>query len=114
MRTRPMATRNQNDDFERSAAGMDYEDPIRERAASIGAAMAENGPEALFEEIENLLPEQWREQIRTFPIAAVLLGVGVGIFLGMKKGDEIISAGTAMVTSAAMSNVNDILGRGGE
>jgi len=109
-----MATRNQNDDFERSAAGMDYEDPIRERAASIGAAMAENGPEALFEEIENLLPEQWREQIRTFPIAAVLLGVGVGIFLGMKKGDEIISAGTAMVTSAAMSNVNDILGRGGE
>jgi len=109
-----MATRNQNDDFERSAAGMDYEDPIRERAASIGAAMAENGPEALFEEIENLLPEQWREQIRTFPIAAVLLGVGVGIFLGMKKGDEIIAAGTAMVTSAAMSNVNDILGRGGE
>jgi len=109
-----MATRNQNDDFERSAAGMDYEDPIRERAASIGAAMAENGPEALFEEIENLLPEQWREQIRTFPIAAVLLGVGVGIFLGMKKGDEIIAAGTAMVTSAAMSNVNDVLGRGGE
>ena len=108
-----MATRNQSDDFERSAAGMDYEDPIRERAASIGAAIAENGPEAIFEEIENLLPEQWREQIKTFPIAAVLLGFGVGIFLGMKKGDEIISAGTALVTSAAMSNVNDVLGRAG-
>ncbi len=109
-----MATRNQSDDFERSAAGMDYEDPIRERAASIGASIAENGPEAIFEEIENLLPEQWREQIKTFPIAALLLGFGVGIFLGMKKGDEIISAGTTLVTSAAMSNVNDILGRAGE
>lgn len=109
-----MATRNQSDDFERSAAGMDYEDPIRERAASIGASIAENGPEAIFEEIENLLPEQWREQIKTFPIAALLLGFGVGIFLGMKKGDEIIAAGTTLVTSAAMSNVNDILGRAGE
>ena len=108
-----MATRNQNDDFERSAAGMDYEDPIRERAASLGAAIAENGPEAIFEEIENLLPEEWREHIKTFPIAAVLLGFGAGIFLGMRKGDEIIAAGTAFVTSAAMSNVNDILGKAG-
>jgi hypothetical protein len=108
-----MATRNQSDDFERSAAGMDYEDPIRERAASIGASIAENGPEAIFEEIENLLPEQWREQIRTFPIAAVLVGLGLGVFLGMKKGDEVIAAGTALVTSAAMSNVNDVLGKVG-
>src|ERR1051326_6156983 len=99
-----MATHKQSDDFERAAAGMDYEDPIKERAASLGAAIAENGPEAIFEEIENLLPEQWREQIKTFPLAAVLLGFGVGIFLGMKKGDEVISAGTAMVTSAAMSD----------
>ena len=51
-----MATRNQNDDFERSAAGMDYEDPIREHAASLGAKIADGGPEAIFEEIENLLP----------------------------------------------------------
>jgi hypothetical protein len=108
-----MATRTPSDDFERSAAGMDYEDPIRERAASIGAAIAENGPEAIFEEIENLIPEQWRDQIQTFPIAAVLLGFGVGLFLGMRKGDEIIAAGTAFVTSAAMSNVNDILGKAG-
>jgi hypothetical protein len=108
-----MATRKQDDDFERSAAGMDYEDPIRERAASIGAAIAENGPEAIFEEIENLLPEEWREQIKTFPLAAVLLGFGVGIFLGMKKGDDVIAAGTAFVTSAAMSNVNDVLGKVG-
>jgi hypothetical protein len=108
-----MATRNQNDDFERSAAGMDYEDPIREHAASLGAKIADGGPEAIFEEIENLLPEQWREQIRNFPVAAVLLGFGIGVFLGMHKGDEIIAAGTAFVTSAAMSNVNDIFSRAG-
>ena len=92
---------------------MDYEDPIREHAASIGASIGENGPEALFEEIENLLPESWREQISTFPIAAVLLGFGVGIFLGMRKGDELIAAGTSLVTSAAMANVNQIVSRVG-
>ncbi len=99
-----MATRK--DDYERSAAGMDFEDPIRERAASIGASIAENGPEAIFEEIENLLPEAWRDQIRTFPIAAMLVGFGIGIFLGMKKGDEIIAAGSSLITSAAMANIN--------
>jgi len=112
-----MATRT-TEDHERAAAGLDYEDPIRERAANLGASIAENGPEALFEEIENLLPETWREQISTFPIAAVLLGFGAGVFLGMRKGDEVIAAGTAMITSAAMANVNQIVskvgGGGGE
>ena len=109
-----MATRNP-EDHERSAAGMDFEDPIREHAASIGASIAENGPEALLDEIENLLPQSWREQISTFPIAAVLLGFGVGLFLGMRKGDEVIAAGTSLVTSAAMANVNQIVSRlGGE
>jgi hypothetical protein len=111
-----MATTRNSDDFERAAAGMDYEDPIRERAASIGASIAESGPEVLLEEIENLLPESWREQISTFPLAAVLLGFGVGVFLGMRKGDEIIAAGTSLVTSAALANVNQIVSRvgGGE
>jgi hypothetical protein len=107
-----MATRNP-EDHERSAAGMDYEDPIREQAASFGASIAENGPGALFEEIENLLPESWREQISTFPIVAVLLGFGVGVFLGMRKSDEVIAAGTSFVTSAAMANVNQIISRVG-
>lgn len=100
-----MATKR-TDDYERAAAGMDYEDPIRERAASIGASIAENGPGAIFDELENLLPEAWRDQIKTFPIAAMLLGFGVGIWLGMKKSDEIISAGTSLVTSAAMANIS--------
>lgn len=105
-----MATRK--DDHERSAAGMDFEEPLRDRAASIGAAMAEGGPEALFDELENILPEEWREHIRSFPIIAVTLGLGVGIYLGMKKSDELIAAGSAMISAAAMANVSKIMDRG--
>lgn len=105
-----MATTH-NDDPERSAAGMDYDNPIREQAHNLGSAIAENGPEALFEEIENMLPDSWREHIRTFPIAALLIGFGVGVFLGMRKGDEIIAAGTSMITAAAMANVTNVMER---
>src|SRR3954463_3538364 len=103
-----MATTRDND-HERAAAGMDYDFPIREKASQLGNALAENGPDALFEEIENLLPESWREHIRTFPVAAVVLGVGVGGWLGMGKGDEVIAAGTAMITTAAMQNVTKVM-----
>jgi hypothetical protein len=102
-----------DDNHERSAAGMDYDFPIREKASKLGSKLAESGPEALFEEIENLLPESWRSQITQFPIAAVLLGLGVGMWLGMKKGDEVIAAGTSMVTAAAMSNVSQVIDRFG-
>jgi len=57
-------------------------------------------------------------QIQTFPIGALLLGFCIGVFLGMRKGDEIIAAGTSMVTAAAMSNVTNVMeratGRGAE
>jgi hypothetical protein len=106
-----MAT--QGNDYERAAAGMDYDPPIRDKASQLGSALSEKGPQRLFEEIENLLPESWREQISTFPIAAVLLGFGVGIWLGMKKGDELIAAGTSMVTATAMSNVSAAMERFG-
>jgi len=102
-----------DDNHERAAAGMDYDFPIREKASKLGSTLAENGPEALFQEIENLLPESWREHISQFPIAAVLLGFGVGMWLGMKKGDEVIAAGTSMVTAAAMSNVSQAMDRFG-
>ena len=95
-----MATEN---DHEHSAAGMDYDSRMGEKASKLGSDFAERGPEALLEEIENLLPESWREQIARFPIAAVVLGFGLGIWLGMKKGNELIAAGTSFVTSAAMS-----------
>lgn len=107
-----MATRGNDDDHERSAAGMDYDFPMREKASQLGSKLAE-GPEKLFEELENLLPESWREHIAQFPIAAVLLGFGVGVWLGMKKGDELIAAGTSMVTAAAMSNVSQVMDRFG-
>jgi len=101
------------DNHERSAAGMDYDFPMKEKASKLGSKLAESGPEALFQEIENLLPESWREHISQFPIAAVLLGFGVGLWLGMKKGDEVIAAGTSMVTAAAMSNVSAAMERFG-
>ena len=98
-----------DDNHERSAAGMDYDSPIHEKASHLGSKLVEDGPQALFEEIEKLLPESWREHIASFPLTAVLLGVGVGFWLGMKKGDEIIAAGSSMVTAAAMSNVSSVM-----
>ena len=110
-----MATTTDTGNHERSSAGMDYDFPIRERASKLGNTLAENGPEAFLEELENLLPESWQEHIRTFPLAAVALGVGVGVWLGMRKGDEIIAAGTSMITAAAVSNISGVLDRtGGE
>lgn len=113
-----MATKRRGEDegfdHERAAAGQDYDNPIRERAASIGARLAEDGPGAAFDEIENLLPEEWREHIRTYPVAAVLLAVGVGVWLGMKKGDEIIAAGSTMISAAAMANIGRALRRDDE
>lgn len=107
------------DEHERSAAGLDFDEQqagFREKAASLGAKMVEGGPGAVLDDIENLLPEEWREHIRTFPIAAVALGVGVGVWLGMKKSDEIIAAGTSLVSAAAMANVSQVMDKvkGGE
>lgn len=99
------------DDHERSAAGLDFDFPIRERAASLGQALAQDGPEAFFDELENLIPEPVRDQVSRFPLLAVIAGVGVGVWLGMRKGDEIIAAGTSLVTAAAMSGVSSAMDR---
>lgn len=108
-----MATRNTrgSEDHDRSAAGLDFDSPIREKAASLGAAVAEGGPQALFDEIENLLPDEWQEHIRSFPLTALIVGVGVGVYLGMRKGDELIAAGSSMLTAAAMANVSRVMDR---
>jgi hypothetical protein len=97
------------DEFERSAAGLDYEDGDAGRAGSLGEKVFSGGPSALLEEVENLLPEEWREQIRSFPVTAVLVGLGVGVWLGMKKSDEIIAAGTSLISAAAMANVSQVM-----
>lgn len=103
--------RNPNTDpHERSAAGLDFdESTIRDSAANLGQKVVEQGPEALFDEIENLLPDSWRDQIRSFPLAAVVAGLGVGIWLGMRKSDEVIAAGTSLITSAAMANASQVM-----
>lgn len=107
-----MATRSTPDEHERAAAGQDFdENHMNDRASEYGTRMAEEGPNVLLEELENLMPEAWRDQIRAYPIAAVLLGVGVGVWLGMKKSDEIISAGSSLVSAAAMANVGQVMDR---
>lgn len=108
-----MASQRYSDDYGRSGAGLDDDDhsTVRENAAKLGAKMVEDGPEALLDEIENLLPEAWREQIRAFPVAAVLIGVGVGVWLGMKKSDEILAAGSSLVSAAAMANISQVIDR---
>jgi hypothetical protein len=106
-----MATNS--DKHERAAGGLDFDEPIRERAASLGATMAENGPEALFDEIENLLPEAWRDHIKTFPLAAMAAGIGIGVYLGLKRSNELIAAGSSMLSAAALANVQTVMDRAG-
>jgi hypothetical protein len=107
-----MATPRDTNEHERAAAGLDYDEQsnVRNGAAKLGAKMVEE-PEALLDEIENLLPEAWRDQIRAFPIAAVAIGLGVGLWLGMKKSDEIIAAGGSLISAAAMANVSEVMER---
>jgi hypothetical protein len=87
----------------------DFTDPIRERAAGLGTALIDGGPEALMEEIENLIPDPVREQVQTFPILAVLAGVGVGVWLGMTKSDEIIATGKTILTSTALAHLSEAM-----
>lgn len=84
---------------------------IGERAADIGASFANEGPQAFFDGIEELLPEGWRDQIVRFPVAAVVIGVSVGVFLGMKKGDEFLAAGSSLIAAAAAANLSKVLGQ---
>ncbi len=108
-----MASQRFPDEHERSAAGLDFDEQstVRDNAAKLGAKMIEDGPEAVLDEIENLLPEAWREQIRAYPMAAVLIGAGIGVWLGMKKSDEIIAAGGSLMSAAAMANISQVMDR---
>jgi hypothetical protein len=96
------------EDFERSAGGMDFDDDSNRDADDLGNSFLEGGPDAILEELENLLPESWREQIVQFPLTALAVGFGVGLVLGMKKGDEILTAGSAMLSAAATANLSEI------
>lgn len=90
-----MATRNSN------GFGNRFEEPLRERASTLGEILIAQGPDAFLNEVEEMIPVTIREQIRSFPVVAVSLGIGVGIFLGLRKGDEVLAAGAALVSAAA-------------
>jgi hypothetical protein len=96
------------EDFERSAGGMDFDDDPGRDPDDFGNSFLKGGPDAILEEIENMLPESWREHIVQFPLAALAVGFSVGLVLGMKKGDEILTAGSAMLSAAATANLSQI------
>lgn len=106
-----MADDRYNDPHERAAGGLDFDDDLRGRASDFGSRLASEGPDALLEQIEELLPESWRDQIRLHPLTAVAVGLTVGVFLGMKKGDEMIAAGSSLIAAAATANLNSVLSR---
>ena len=64
----------------------------------------------LLEQVEQMVPPVIRENVARRPFTFILIGVGVGLFLGAKKGDELLSAGAAMVTAALTANLNAMLG----
>lgn len=77
--------------------------------ASLGQRIAAEGPEVLFDEIENLLPDEARALIGAMPLTAIALGIGVGVWLGLTKSDEVISAGKAVVGAAAGQNIAQVM-----
>ena len=77
--------------------------------AAIGQRIANDGPDVLLDEIENLLPDEARELIGAMPLSAVALGVGVGVWLGLTKTDEVISAGKALLAAAAGQNIAQVM-----
>jgi len=91
-----------------------FNGPIHERASTLGSTLATHGPDAIFEEIDKMLPESWREHISSFPLAAIALAFGAGVFLGARKSDEVLAAGAAFIGAATSSNLNSILGGGND
>ena len=107
-----MTTGNYSDEYDRAAAGLDFDEPFRERASSWGQTLASHGPEAIFEEIDKMIPEAAREHISKFPITALALAFGAGLLLGFKKSEEVLAAGSAFVGAAASANLSNAFGGG--
>jgi len=70
----------------------------------------EEGLALILEQVEEMVPPIVRTQVTRYPFTFLLLGLGVGIFLGAKKGNELLSAGTSMLTAAVAANFNARLG----
>lgn len=64
----------------------------------------EGGLSLVLEQVEEMVPPIVRTQVARHPFTFILLGLGVGIFLGAKKGDEILHAGTSLLASTLLAN----------
>lgn len=71
---------------------------------------SQGGPKAVLDEVEAMVPESWRQHISDWPIVSVAIGVAAGVFLGIRKGDEVISAASTMATAAASAHLSQVLG----
>ncbi len=77
--------------------------------AAVGQRIANEGPGVLLDELENLLPDEARAVIGAFPLTAVALGVGVGVWLGLTKSDEVLAGGKAVFAAAAGENIAQVM-----
>lgn len=93
------------DEHERAASGMDFDDDEK----SFVERLFEGGPEAILDNLEEMVPDSLRENITRYPLTALTIGFGVGLYLGMKRGDEVLSAGSAMLSAAATANLAQIM-----
>lgn len=86
------------------------EETLHEEAETEHDEPLEGGFALILEQVEEMVPPIVRTQVTRYPFTFLLLGIGVGIFLGAKKGDELLSAGTSMLTAAVAANLNARLG----
>lgn len=64
--------------------------------------------DSVLEDLESAVPNPIRQKVADHPIPALLIGLAVGLFIGMKKGNDILSAGSAAVASAATAGLSRI------
>lgn len=82
------------------AAGVPEEE---ETGESLSTAL-----DAVLEDLEMAVPAPIRTQVSNHPIPALLIGLGIGLFIGMKKGTDIMSAGSGAVAAAATAGLSRI------
>ena len=97
------------DEYEKAAGGLDYDEDAagndRGAASEWADRLQQEGPLAMLEDIEEMVPEPVRAQVVSFPLTAIAVGLGVGVFLGMRKSEPILAA----VTAAATKNLGNVL-----
>lgn len=103
------------DEYERASGGMDYDEDVnpggRDPIADWQRRLQEEGPLALLEDVEQMLPEPVRTGVINYPLTAVALGISVGVFLGMKKSEPVLSALSSAVGANAAKGLGSLFDR---